>query len=189
MKRLMSLFFLVLISYTGISAQGLYVGVEGKRMYENELANSFWEFGAYASYSRHLALRLGFDIEAGLNTKYYPDGTVLWLASPPDPNGHYEKADQHAVTFGGKLATDLTLKVAGPISLFGGLVGNCNFFQKDYVNGRAVNFSLPRAGLQWRVGLTGDIMRFRIRAAFIRDITTQDGSRQNGFSVSLTYRL
>lgn len=190
MKKLITLYLFLALSALTVSAQGLYVGVEGKKMTKNLWADPYWEFGAFASYARPLFLRLGFDVEAGLNTKYYPEGAWGdWIGGPPDPDAPYVKPKDHALTFGGRLAADITLKVAGPVSLFGGFIGNCNFFQKGYINDYTYEFQLPRAGVQLRVGATGDIWRLRFRAAWVHDLTEQDGLRQNGVSVSVAYLL
>ena len=199
MKRTLGLLLLLTLSAIGMCAQGLYVGVEGLKTFEKHQSNSNWEFGAYASYSHSLFMRLGFDVQAGLYTQYFNDGTTgSFMDFIPYPDWVPPKYDRYAVTFGGKLGAHLTLKVAGPISIFTGPSVRCNFFQKDYrrLEGEkyhAEDYDLRRAVMQWGLGLSGDFKRFRVRLSWEADITKacedSDKAHQNGVMLSLAYRL
>lgn len=184
---------IVLVSWIGVSAQGLYVGVDGMKTV-GAYRNPYWEVGAFASYARPLILRMGFDVEAGLYTQYYHNGTSVgeFIVNPFD---NPVNKNRHAVTFGGRIGANLTLKIAGPISIFTGPSANCNFFQKEYIKIGESHYrddvSVHRAGMQWRVGITADIKFIRLRFSWARDLTGHDADheKQNSLLLSVAYRL
>ena len=194
MKKRLNIVLIALMAWVGMSAQGFYVGLEGSRVFENKNNTSYpnWELGAFASYSRTLYQRLGFDVQAGLYTQYYEDGSSFkeYIADPDAPQ--VSARNHHGVTFGGKLAASLSLKIVGPVSVFTGPVLGCNFFQKDYYGSDADDFGLHRAQLQWRLGAIADVRRLRLRLSWEHDLTRREphnDCKQEGVTLSVAYRL
>jgi len=174
MKRLLSVLML-LPMFAAANAQAIHVGAEGSR-YTGDGTYPYWQAAVTGSYTMHLYENLSFDANASLYYQYYDDD---WLYTPyPDwvpPAG----SGSPTQTFGGSIGLNGIIHVAGPISVFTGPRVMCNFVQK--------NFDLHRANMQWRVGLSADVWRLRIRASWDPVVTRRDsGDDDKGYGICLS---
>lgn len=195
MKKI--LFILIaLFSFLGTNAQGFYIGVEGCRTFKDNEDNAYeysnWDAGVFASYSNHLFLRVGYEVNAGLYTRYYDNEIPMDI-----PNGISMKvSDMYALAYGGKIGANITLKIARPISVFSGPSLSYNFFQKGYVkhDGKKDSygiFGMHPALLQWKFGAQLDFWRIRTRLSWNFDVTKREelANRYNALELSVAYRL
>ena len=194
MKQTLITLVISLLSVLSCYGQGFYAGLEGARLFGDEWCTN-WEIGAFASYSRRTSSYFGFDVQAGLYTQIYDDAPrfLMFVANPDEP---LFIPDDRANTFGGKIALCGFLRVAGPVAIFTGPVGSCNFYQKGAYKGgsRFDDISLHHAELQWRLGLMADIRRFRIRICWDHDLTNRffdwfNDEKMNALTLSVAFRL
>lgn len=182
MKQTLITFVIGLLSILSSYGQGFYAGLEGARLFGEELCTN-WEIGAFASYSHRTSSRFGLEAQAGLYTQIYDDAPVQWLGGP---------LDDRANTFGGKIALCGFLRVVGPVAIFTGPVGSYNFYQKGTLSssGKRFDISLHHAELQWRLGLMADIRRFRVRVCWDHDLTNRWADyKLNAITLSVAFRL
>ena len=140
MKKL--LLMIILLPMFAVANAQIHVGVEAGRILNDD--DPYWQVGVTGSYTRHLYENLSFDANA---TVFYQN--VEQMGEPFSIHGH---------TLGAGIGINAILHVGGPISIFTGPKGQCNFVQVDYY--------MHRANLQWRVGLQADFWKLRLRASW-----------------------
>lgn len=195
MKKLL-LILMAFFTLASANAQGFYAGVESSRLFKRYDLSPNWDVEAFVSYSRPLFLQVGFEAQAGLYTQYFdsPAGSEVYC----DPALGYPKVtDSHAITFGGNLGLFVTLKIAGPISLFTGPSFDCDFVQRVRykINGKRYSdndFANHRAMLQWRLGAIADIWKLRLKLSWDYDVTRRldfCSERQSAITLSVAYNI
>lgn len=179
------LMLLMLPFCAGADAQEFHVGAEGSSLVTGDY--KYWQIDAIGSYTRHLYENLSFDANASLYYQHYDDEISDW---DWDAGWYTGNNSSYSQTFGGSVGLNIIMHVGGPISVFSGPKVLCNFFQKAYYHGSAYDFALNRAGIQWRVGLSADVWRLRIRAAWNPWITDRGWDNKGStVSVSVAWRL
>lgn len=159
MKKLF-LMLMLLPVFAAAQAQ-FHVGAEAGRILNDD--NPYWQVGITGSYTRHLYENLSFDADAIV---FYQN--VEQRGMPLDIHGH---------TLGAGIGINAIMHIGGPISLFTGPKGQCNFVQVDY--------HMHRANLQWRVGLQADFWKLRLRASWDILCTNRDSYGPKGSLLSL----
>ncbi len=166
MKKLL-LMILLLPMFAAANAQ-IHVGAEAGRILNDY--DPYWQVSATGSYTRHLFQDLTLDADVALYYQYCDQNSYM----PSAIKGH---------TFGGSLGVNAILHVSGPVSLFTGPKGQCNFVQVDY--------GMHRANLHWRVGLQADLGKLRLRASWDILCTnrSENGPKGSLLSVGVAWKL
>ncbi len=168
----------------------LHAGIEGAFSFNHtdiEEPNGLYrQVSAYVSYTYHIK-DFYLNPELSLYYQYNPNmfpGIVGVTIN-----------DSHCDAFGSALGLYIGRKIAGPVSIFTGPLGKCNFYQGGSITSTSGNnlsgdWTAHRAALLWRFGVSFDVWRLRIRAAYDQHITKQYYlGTLNDFSVSVAFKF
>lgn len=183
MKKLFLFILLLPVCLVG-RAQGWYIGAEASR---GVASHPYWQAAVTGSYTMKVASFLSLDANASLYYQHHDQATVFFDFY----NSNIENVDINAQTFGGALGLNAILPICKPVSFFTGPQVMCNFFQKNYFGGYAIDYTDHRALGLWRIGLQAQIWRLRVRASWDILMTdrSENGRKGSAISIGVAYRL